>query len=231
MTNISVDLAQYRHPQMGATTPSVVTATPLIHNVSPINMKKSINPLLILLGLLPSAAFAHVGHDAGIHHLGFIQGVVHPFSGVDHLCAMLLVGIWSAMNTRRWWVAPLSFASVLLLGALVGMSGLVVPATEYLVASSLLVVGVMVALQMKLQPLHGALIVAAMAFFHGVAHGSELTHAFSALSGMVIATALIHVGGLAIGYGLLNARWKQPAARVIGLLSSLIGVALLGGVF
>ncbi|MFC0225577.1 HupE/UreJ family protein [Serratia aquatilis] len=184
-----------------------------------------------ILALFPMLAFAHVGHDGGTHHvLGFTEGFTHPFTGMDHLVAMILVGIWSAMNTRQWWLAPLVFTSLLLLGALVSMTGVTVAATEYLVAASLLAIGAMVALRLNLSALIGGLVIGAFAIFHGLAHGAELSHSAVALSGMVIATAGLHLVGLGIGYLLASSRTPIWWTRLIGCGSSLLGIGLLSGV-
>ena len=189
------------------------------------------NATVLLLALLPSIAFAHTGGDGGTHHtLGFTEGFIHPLTGLDHLVAMILVGIWSAMNTKRWWVAPVSFASLLLVGALIGMAGVAIPITEYIVAASLLGVGLMVAFQLKLSAVLGAVIIGSFAIFHGLAHGAELSHSFAALSGMVIATATLHIVGLGIGYLLAYSATNALWSRVIGGGSSLLGIGLLTGI-
>ena len=185
-----------------------------------------------VLALFPLLAFAHVGNDGGTHHvLSFTEGLIHPLTGMDHLVAMILVGIWSAMNTRTWWLAPLAFAGLLLVGALTGMAGITVAATEYLVAASLLVVGVMVALRLKLSAVTGALIIGVLAIFHGLAHGAELSHSAMALSGMVMATAGLHLVGLGLGYLLTLSTTNRWWAGVIGSGSSLLGIGLLSGLF
>nr|WP_113865712.1 HupE/UreJ family protein [Brenneria salicis]NMN93220.1 urease accessory protein [Brenneria salicis ATCC 15712 = DSM 30166]RBP64081.1 urease accessory protein [Brenneria salicis ATCC 15712 = DSM 30166]RLM31111.1 urease accessory protein UreJ [Brenneria salicis ATCC 15712 = DSM 30166] len=192
-----------------------------------INVKRA---LVLVLALFPTLVFAHTGNDGGTHHVfGFTEGFTHPLSGLDHLFAMTLVGVWSAMNTRKWWMAPLSFASLLLVGALIGMAGVVIPATEQIVAASLLGVGLMVAMQLKLSSIAGALSIGAFAIFHGLAHGAELSHSTSALSGMVIATALLHILGLGIGYLLVCSKSTVWWPRLIGGCSSVLGLGLLSG--
>jgi urease accessory protein len=182
----------------------------------------------ILLALLPSAVLAHVGHaDAPS---GFAAGFLHPFTGVDHLAAMLAVGIWSAMTTRCIWVAPVSFAGLLLVGALLGIAGVALPAVEPMIAASLLVIGLLLAAQAKLPLAACAALVGAFALFHGAAHGAELAASASvaaALAGMVLGTALIHVAGLALGRFAL--RRHLLWGRVAGGLISILGVGLLTG--
>lgn len=183
-----------------------------------------------LLSLFPALAFAHVGHDGGAHHtLSFAEGFLHPLTGADHLIVMLLVGIWSAMNTRQWWLAPLAFAGLLLAGALAGMAGVALSGTEFIVAASLLGLGAMVALQLKLPAVTGALVIGAFAIFHGLAHGAELSHSAAALSGMVLATAGLHLVGLGIGWLIIQSSMQQRWAQVLGGCASLTSIGLLAG--
>ncbi|WP_330981824.1 MULTISPECIES: HupE/UreJ family protein [Enterobacterales] len=180
--------------------------------------------------LFPALALAHVGHDGGTHHtLSFAEGFLHPLTGADHLIVMLLVGIWSAMNTRQWWLAPLAFAGLLLAGALAGMVGVTLSGTEFIVAASLLGLGAMVALQLKLPAVTGALVIGAFAIFHGLAHGAELSHSAAALSGMVLATAGLHLAGLGIGWLIIQSSMQQRWAQVLGGCASLTGIGLLAG--
>jgi len=175
---------------------------------------------------LPGLALAHAGGDAGAHH-GFTSGFLHPFTGLDHLAAMLAVGLWSALATRSWQErvrAPLVFAVLLLAGALLGAAGLRLLAVEPVVVSSLLVLGLLVATRRGLPPLAGLGLVGTFALFHGLAHGQELGGA-SALGGMVLATALLHGAGLAVGHRLRprSAWWS----RAFGAATALLGAALL----
>lgn len=179
---------------------------------------------------LPSLALAHVGADAGNHH-GFMAGFIHPLTGADHLVAMVTVGVWSALTARRTTVralvtAPLSFAGLLLAGALLAAAGGVLPAVEPMIAASLLVLGLLVALRQAMAPALGAALVGGFALFHGVAHGSELAGG-AALAGMVLATALLHVGGLGLGLALRTRGAWLP--RVAGLASAAFGLSLLLG--
>ena len=133
--------------------------------------------LIALLTLLPLAASAHVG--AGLHHgPALLLGLVHPFTGLDHMAAMLMVGVWSVLafddDRRAVWAAPAAFASLLLVGGLLGFAGLALPVVETMIAVSLLALGAMVGLRVKLPVLAGCVAVGAFAVFHGIAHGSEL---------------------------------------------------------
>ena len=183
-----------------------------------------------LLLALPAFAMAHTGGDAGQHHDAagaLAAGFAHPFTGLDHLAAMVALGIWSAMTTRRAWIAPLAFAGTLLVGALLGLAGATLPAVEPMIAASLLVLGLLLATNARLPAAAGAALAAVFALFHGLAHGAELagpTAAF-ALIGMVAATALLH--GAGIGIGLLLRSRAAWLPRVAGAAVALFGIALL----
>ena len=184
------------------------------------------------LGALPLLASAHVGADGAAHHdIGFAQGFLHPFTGMDHLAAMVAVGLWSALIARSardvLW-APVGFAAMLLAGALVGLAGVQVPAVEPMIAASLLVIGLLVVTRLRLPGPVAAAVVGAFAVFHGVAHGYELSGdhgAGLAIAGMVLATALLHAGGIALGWALRRRTAWLP--RVAGAAVALFGAALL----
>jgi urease accessory protein len=184
--------------------------------------------------LLPALALAHPGADGGAHHgSAFVEGLVHPFTGFDHLAAMLAVGVWSALafrnSTRRMWAVPIAFASLLLIGGLRAFGGLKLAGVEPMIAASLLVLGVMVATQMKLPAAVGTALVGAFAVFHGVAHGSELPaqQALATLSGMVLGTMTLHIIGMMLGRFVLERNVWLP--RVAGTAVALLGVGLLSG--
>ena len=184
------------------------------------------------LGALPLLASAHVGADGAAHHdIGFAQGFLHPFTGMDHLAAMVAVGLWSALIARSardvLW-APVGFAAMLQVGALVGLAGVQVPAVEPMIAASLLVIGLLVVTRLRLPGPVAAAAVGAFAVFHGVAHGYELSGdhgAGLAIAGMVLATALLHAGGIALGWALRRRTVWLP--RVAGAAVALFGAALL----
>ncbi len=187
--------------------------------------------LASLLALLPLAANAHTGADAGLHH-GFMAGFMHPVTGADHLAAMVAVGLWSALTARRAWPdllwAPLAFAAMLLVGALMGMAGVQLPAVEPMIAASLLVLGLLVVTRTHMPASAAAIVVGAFAIFHGLAHGTELAHtagAASTLVGMVGATVLLHAAGIAIGWALRHANVWVP--RVAGAAVVMFGAVLL----
>lgn len=186
--------------------------------------------VLIAALALPAVAVAHVstaGH--GHHALGFSDGLLHPLTGADHLIAMLALGLWSAMATRRVWLTPLAFMSMLSSGALLGMSGVMLPAVEPMIAVSLLVFGLMLVSRARLHGLVAAALAGLFALFHGVAHGLELggsAHIVSPLLGMLTSTLILHLTGLRLGRVLQTRnRWWPRAA---GAAVTLLGGVLLG---
>ena len=179
----------------------------------------------------PIAALAHTGVDAGSHH-GLLTGFMHPLTGLDHLAAMLAVGLWSALVARRAWPdllwAPAGFAAMLLVGALAGLQGLEVPGVEPMIAASLLVMGLLVATRLQVPGPVAALLVGAFAAFHGLAHGYELAGepgAALTLAGMLSATVLLHGAGIGLGWALRHApRWTP---QVTGGAVALLGLSML----
>ena len=186
---------------------------------------------LVLLLALPLAAAAHTGADAGQHH-GWLAGFRHPLTGADHLCAMLGIGLWSALSARRAWPdlfwAPAAFAALLLAGALLGMGGSALPAVEPMIAASLLVIGLLALTQWRLPAPAAVAVAGAFALFHGMAHGFELAGdggAWTVLAGMLTATVLLHGTGMALGWALRPARRWLP--RLAGGAVALFGLVLL----
>jgi urease accessory protein len=183
------------------------------------------------LAALPLVAAAHTGADAGAHHgLGFMAGLAHPFTGLDHLFAMLAVGVWSALAMRGSlrWVAPIAFAGMLLVGALLGLAGVALPAVEPMIAASLLALGLLLAVRQSLPAVAAAAVAGAFALFHGVAHGAELAGAASpvlALAGMLLGTLALH--GIGLGLGQLLIQRSQWLPRAAGFGVAAFGAVLL----
>ena len=185
-------------------------------------MKKNSLLIALALSVASGVASAHVGADGAAHHQGFVDGLVHPFTGIDHLAAMLAVGIWSAGSAQRRWMAPLTFVAMLLAGALLARAGVAFPAVETMIAGSLLAAGVLL-LAPKQLPL-GGLVMGGFALFHGAAHGVELA-GYAALAGMVMGTATLHL--LGIGLGLQMRRHSLLLPRIAGGAIALLGLGLL----
>lgn len=172
---------------------------------------------------LPSLAYAHVG--AGSTH-GFISGIAHPVGGLDHLLAMVAVGIWAAqLGQRSIWGVPLAFVSVMALGGVSGISGMAVPFAEQGIIISVLALGILIAAAVKLPLVASVVIAGLFAVFHGYAHGAEMPETVSGMAyglGFVLSTALLHAGG--IGFSFLMQRISMPQlVRITGAAVTAFG--------
>jgi len=167
---------------------------------------RGVRALRSLLGLaavlLPAVARAHVegGGAAG----GFATGFLHPVGGADHVLAMLAVGLWGAqLGSPALWVLPVAFPLVMALGGVAGIAGLPVPSVEVGIVASVVVLGAMIALDRRPPVAVAGVLVGAFAVFHGYAHGAELpgqTGAVAYSAGFVVATGLIHLTGIVLGF-------------------------------
>ncbi len=180
-------------------------------------MKTALRPILTSLAtLLPGAAFAHTG--AGHTH-GFVHGFLHPVGGLDHLLAMIAVGLFAAyLGGRALWLVPATFVGVMALGGLLGVSGVALPYVEVGIALSVIVLGALVALRLQFPVALAMTIVGVFAVFHGYAHGAELPEAASGLAygiGFMIATALLHLAGIAVGLGFTESRTGTFGRRIV----------------
>ncbi|ARO33853.1 HupE/UreJ protein (plasmid) [Rhizobium sp. NXC14] len=189
--------------------------------------------LLALAGIaLPAVASAHpaIGEAAGFSH-----GFAHPISGLDHILAMVMVGIFAfQLGGRAVWLVPTTFVLVMALGGLLGVSGINVPFVETGIALSVVVLGAVVAFNVKAPLAAAAGIIGLFAIFHGHAHGAEMPEnaaggAYAA--GFMVATALLHAAGLALGYAVGHAGKRQGVlvTRTAGSIAALAGVGLLSG--
>src|SRR5664280_3177664 len=183
--------------------------------------------LLIALVFIPSLAQAHPGHFG--HTAGWANGLMHPVSGLDHICAMIAVGLWAAQRGgRAIWIVPLTFVSVMALGGLLGMNGVRVPLAEQGIAASVLVLGLLIAAAVRLPLAARVLVVGVFAVFHGYAHGAEMPSTASGLTyglGFLVATASLHLCG--ISTGLLTQRWDSTRlVRHAGVIIAAFGLYL-----
>ncbi len=173
--------------------------------------------------LLPSLAHAHVGvGETG----GFLYGIGHPLGGLDHICAMVAVGLWAAqMGGRTIWAVPLTFVSVMAFGSLFGMLGFQVLFVETGIVVSVLALGVLIAASVDLPLAASSAIVGLFAIFHGAAHGAEMPAGASGFAygvGFVIATAFLHACGISLGIAVQ--RLTSPAVvRFAGIAMVLCG--------
>ena len=185
--------------------------------------------LLILASALiaPGTVLAH--NPAGVAG-GFASGFLHPLTGIDHILAMVAVGIWGAqLGAPAIWALPVAFPLVMAVGGALGVRGISLPGVEIGIAGSALLLGLMIFRETRPPLYTAALIVGFFAVFHGYAHGTELPHAANPLAygvGFVVATGLLHMSGVALG---LIHRWPSGARtlRIAGAGISLAGLFLL----
>jgi urease accessory protein len=181
---------------------------------------------IIVVSGFASAALAHVGD----HSTGLAGGLAHPFTGLDHILAMVAVGLWASQLERpACWILPVTFPAVMAIGAFLGTTGLVLPLVEPAIAASVLVLGAVIALALKPSLATSAVLIAQFALFHGYSHGVEAPTQGSVLaydSGFIAATLALHAVGLAIG-ALANQAPVRYVARGAGAAIAVIGAVLL----
>lgn len=170
------------------------------------------------------AAQAHSSHGTAV---GFGSGFQHPWGGLDHVAAMVAVGLWGAqLGLPALWLLPVAFPLVMAMGGLLGLLGIPLPGVEIAIAVSGILLGSLVAAEVKARNLvWPALLVGAFGLFHGHAHGTELPAGESGLLyslGFVTATGTLHGIGIAIG---TIHRWAagRQALRAAGALIALGG--------
>ncbi|WP_026608573.1 HupE/UreJ family protein [Methylocapsa acidiphila] len=187
-------------------------------------MTRAVAVSCFLLLASATAAFGHAGDGIGD---GLTSGFTHPLLGPDHVLAMVSVGIWGAqLGAPAIWILPIGFPMIMAAGGALGVLGAPLPATELLIALSVLTLGLLVA-QARRLPLAAALaIIAVFAVAHGHAHGVELPMAANALAfsvGFVAATGMLHALGIGIGL-LVNWPTGALAIRYLGGVIALIGL-------
>ena len=190
--------------------------------------------LVLALGF-PGVAQAHTGHLGSLSSEGgqaFWTGFFHPLGGLDHLLAMIAVGLWAAQQGgRAVWAVPVCFVGAMAFGGILGMQGgeWSLVGVESGIAGSVLVLGLCIAWAVRWPWSVSAVLVGFFALAHGAAHGAELPGGLSAWGytlGFVLATALLHAVGLAVG--LLLGRWTPaPVLRWAGGAIAFVGGLLL----
>ncbi|WP_136634428.1 HupE/UreJ family protein [Pseudooceanicola onchidii] len=188
-------------------------------------MKRTLTSLALLLTATPASAHLPPGEYGSV-----AAGITHPLFGLDHVLAMVAVGLWAAMlGGRALWQVPGAFVAAMATGFALALTGMPLPLVEPMILASTVVLGALVAMALRVDVRLCMGLVAVFALFHGHAHGGELGEA-SALRfgvGFVLATAALH--GLGLGLGLLITRMAgqgQPLLRALGGLTALAGVAL-----
>jgi urease accessory protein len=190
-------------------------------------MKSRLAALLTLsvtmLAYIPTAG----AHNIGAEGAGFITGLAHPFMGLDHLLAMIAVGIWAAQTGgSAVWRLPLSFIVMMAFAALISASGFSLPALEPLIAGSVVLLGLIVVFAIRLPINMSMVLVGLFAVVHGYAHGLEMPQATSAIlygSGFVLATTLLHLIGIGLGKATYR---KHLLSRLSGSIIAIAGLYL-----
>ncbi|HVE16889.1 MAG TPA: HupE/UreJ family protein [Chthoniobacterales bacterium] len=185
---------------------------------------KKISLLLAALLLAPTLAHAHTGvGDTN----GFAHGFGHPLFGLDHLLAMIAIGLWaSQIGGRALWAVPATFVSVMAVGGVLGIAGVPVPFVEQGIATSVLLLGLLIAFSARLPLGFSVPLVALFAICHGHAHGAEMpvnASGFEYAIGFMLATAVLHGAGIGLGM-LLQRNTPVPVLRVAGAAIAVVGV-------
>jgi urease accessory protein len=182
---------------------------------------------ICLLVVFPPAVSAHI---QGGEIIGIMNGIRHPVSGVDHVLAMIAVGLWGAqLGAPAVWLLPVTFPVVMAFGGLFGLMGVNLPGIEIGIAVSAIALGLVIFREARLNLYVAAAIVGFFAIFHGYAHGAELPPGGNGMLysiGFVVTTGLLHASGIAIG---LIHRWSagRVALRSAGACVAMAGVFFL----
>ncbi|WP_454624171.1 HupE/UreJ family protein [Bradyrhizobium cenepequi] len=195
-------------------------------------MRYAIPTLAAAFVLVPTVAFAHAGHGdvSGLTH-----GFTHPITGIDHVVAMVAVGVLAAqLGGRALWLVPSSFVGVMALGGALGMAGILLPLAEVGVALSVVVLGLAIAVPFR-QTLAAVAVAGLFALFHGQVHGTEIPAAASALYymvGFIGATTLLHATGIGLGllFSLETGKLGHRVMQAGGGAMALFGATILVGV-
>jgi urease accessory protein len=184
------------------------------------------------LALVPGAALAHTG--VGFEH-DLAHGFLHPMGGIDHILAMLAVGVFAfVLGGRALYLVPLAFVGMMVVGFLLGLARVDLPFVELGIALSSVVIGGAAALGRPMPVVAASALVGLFAVFHGVAHGAEMPLTASGWQyglGFVAATALLHLAGMlaALGVSRLAGRFGKPLAQGAGALFAVGGLGVLAG--
>lgn len=194
-------------------------------------MKRTIHSIAAASLALGGSAVPALAHLAPGEYGSFATGFSHPLSGLDHVLAMVAVGLWAALiGGRAIWALPAGFVSAMVVGFALALAGVGLPLVEPMILASTVFFGVVVALALRTPPAIAAGLVAAFGLFHGAAHGAELGQAgvLAFGAGFAVNTALLHLAG--IGLGLAALRFGGPnrlLARATGALTALLGLGVI----
>jgi urease accessory protein len=184
---------------------------------------------------LMMAATPVSAHDGAHEHGSLLSGVMHPISGFDHVLAMVTVGLLAAqLGGRAIWSLPLAFVATMALGFVAALWVPAIPLVEPLILTSVVGLGLLVALAWPVPRPIVVLVVAFFAFFHGAAHGTEVANAdlTAYAAGFTGSTVVLHFAGITLGLGVLRAASREHAialTRAFGGLAALAGLGLAAG--
>ncbi|MGY6708217.1 MAG: HupE/UreJ family protein [Rhizobiaceae bacterium] len=182
--------------------------------------------------LFATVAMAHPHHAHLDDYGSFMSGLLHPIFGLDHILAMVAVGLWASLIGRRAIVVvPAAFVGVMAVGFLLALGGVELPFVEPVILASVVVLGLVVALALPVPVAAGAALVGFFALFHGHAHGEEMGLATMAAygTGFVLSTAALHAAGIALGLGLgriLEDGQGRMVTQAAGALTVVGGILL-----
>jgi urease accessory protein len=188
-------------------------------------MMRSILICTALTGALVSPALAHTGVG---QTNSFVSGIAHPLNGVDHILAMVAIGLWGVLvGGRAIWVWPMAFVATMLAGFATATLGLRVPFVEPAIWSSTIILGLLVALAAKAPVWLGAAIAGLFAFFHGHSHGTEAATAgfIPYAAGFALSTGGLHTAGIGLGR-LAERSTGKVAIRAMGGFAILVGALI-----
>jgi urease accessory protein len=182
---------------------------------------------IFLFVSIPSSLFAHDGHSVAN---SFSYGLLHPFLGLDHLLAMVAIGLWAVQTGgKATWIIPISFLSMMILGGALGVMAISLPQVENIILVSVVVLGLLVTTASKAPLFVSAIIGGAFAIFHGHAHGSEMASGSSATLyslGFALSTAFLLAIGVFTGSSLKKLN-RTKSIQLAGATIALSGVCLL----
>ncbi|WEX76548.1 HupE/UreJ family protein [Sinorhizobium numidicum] len=192
-------------------------------------MKKRILIAAAVFGTSAAPAFAHLNPS---EHGSLMAGLSHPLLGADHVLAMVAVGLWAVQIGRRaLWAVPVAFVAAMALGFTLSVAGVALPFVEPAILASVVALGLVVAMAVRLSPASAAAVVGLFALFHGHAHGGELgaAGAWTFAIGFTIATALLHAAGVGLGAAFSRISSGGTFGRIAGAVTALAGATLILG--
>lgn len=180
-----------------------------------------------------AAIFLHTAGGGGI-----VSGFLHPILGLDHLLAMVSVGLLSAqLGGKAIWTVPATFVSIMALGGILGMVGVPVPLVEFGIAGSVILLGIAIAANRGVPIAAAMSVVALFGLFHGHAHGTELPEITNTIglivayvTGFLVATVGLHVIGALLGMMAIRNKRGTRTLQVAGGIISVLGIFIITGI-